>query len=46
MKNNGGEKVAKSNRTPNEQRSDSKNPTSKEYKSTMDNRSVQLDENQ
>jgi len=38
--------MAKSNRTPNEQRSDAKNSTSREYKSTMDNRSVQLDENQ
>lgn len=30
------------NRSPNDQRSDSKNPTSAEYKATMDNRSVQL----
>lgn len=29
-------------RSPNDQRSDSKNPTSAEYKHAMDNRSVQL----
>lgn len=37
--------MAKSNRTSNDQRSDAKNSTSKEYKSTMNNRSVQLDKN-
>lgn len=36
--------MAKSNRTPNDQRSDVFNRTSAEHKSTMDNRSVQLDE--
>lgn len=31
-----------SSRTPNDQRSDAKNPTSTEYQDAMDNRSVQL----
>lgn len=31
-----------SSRTPNDQRSDAKNPTSAEYRYAMDNRSVQL----
>ena len=31
-------------RTPNDQRSDSKNPTSREYKSATDNRSNQIRE--
>lgn len=32
-------------RSPNDQRSDSKNPTSQEYKDAMDNRSDQIREN-
>jgi hypothetical protein len=32
-------------RSPSDQRSDSKNPTSKEHKAAMDNRSVQIKEN-
>jgi hypothetical protein len=32
-------------RTPNDQRSDAKNPTSQEHKDTMDNRSNQIREN-
>ena len=32
-------------RTPNDQRSDSKNPTSSEHKDTVDNRSNQIREN-
>jgi len=31
-------------RSPNDQRSDAKNPTSQEYKHAMDNRSVQLNQ--
>lgn len=40
----GGDVMAKSNRSPNDQRSDSKNTNSPEYKAAMDNRSVQMDE--
>lgn len=38
--------MAKSNRSPNDQRSDSKNQNSREYKDSMDNHSRQLDPNQ
>ncbi len=31
-------------RSPNDQRSDAKNPTSQEHKDAMDNRSVQLNQ--
>lgn len=44
----GGDFVSKSHnhsRSANDQRSDSKNPTSKEYKDAMDNRSNQIREN-
>ena len=34
--------MAKSHKTPNDQRSDSKNPTSAEHKASMDNRSRQM----
>lgn len=34
--------MAKKHRTPNDQRSDSKNSTSAEYKASMDNRSRQM----
>lgn len=44
MANNGGELMAKSNRSANDQRSDSKNSNSPEYKDAMDNRSVQMNE--
>ena len=35
--------MAKNHRTPNDQRSDSKNQNSREYKDSMDNHSKQLD---
>ena len=34
--------MAKSNRTPNEQKSDGRNPNSSEYKAAQDNRSRQM----
>ena len=37
--------MAKSNRTPNEQRSDIKNDNNADYQTAMDNRSVQINKN-
>lgn len=37
--------MAKSNRSPNDQRSDRYNPNSAEYKAAVDNRSVQIGNN-
>ncbi len=34
--------MAKSNRSPNDQRSDAKNPTSSEHKASADNRSNEM----
>lgn len=38
--------MAKSHRTPNDQRSDSKNPNSAEYKASMDNHSIQMNQDE
>lgn len=42
---NGGELMTKSNRSSNDQRSDAMNRNSSEYKSSTDNRSVQIKNN-